>query len=57
VVFVQLESVTGTHCVGTAAINHCGTSACVVTGATAYVVAGASGTPTTAPGRGSDAGA
>jgi len=43
VVFVQLESVTGTDCVG-AAINKCGTAACAV--------ASASGAGTTAPARG-----
>jgi hypothetical protein len=68
VVFVQLESVTGTHCVGAAAINHCGTTACGLAGTTACgpadttacgvsvttacAVASAGGTRTTAPARG-----
>jgi hypothetical protein len=50
-VFVQLESVTGTDCVGTAAIDKCVTTACVVAGDTACAVTGASGTRTTTPAR------
>ena len=52
-VFVQLESVTGTHRVDVAAaINKCGAAAVNKCGATAYTVAGAGGTPTTASARG-----
>jgi hypothetical protein len=53
VVLVQLESVTATHCVGAAAaINHCGTLACGVSGTTACAVASAGGTRTTAAAHG-----
>jgi len=55
VVFVQLESVTGTHRVDVdvaAAINKCGAAAVHRCGATACTVAGAGGTRTTASARG-----
>jgi len=54
VVFVQLESVTGTHRVdvAAAAINKCGAAAVNRCGATACTVAGAGGTRTTASARG-----
>jgi hypothetical protein len=61
VVFVQLESVTGTHRVdvaaainkcGAAAVNRCGATAVNRCGATACTVAGAGGTRTTASARG-----
>ena len=52
-VFVQLESVTGTHHVDVAAaINKCGAAAVNRCGATACTVAGAGGTRTTASARG-----
>ena len=51
-VFVQLESVTGTQCVGAAAIDKCGATAYNVAGATTCAVAGAGGTRTTASARG-----
>ena len=53
-VFVQLESVTGTHRVDVdaAVINKCGAAAINRCGATACAIAGAGGTRTTAPARG-----